>query len=307
MNKKKKNSKIVEEKKIENEEIEETEEHSGHPILKTFIFLIIVLTFTFLYARYIEPKLLIVKEYPINITKENSSHLDGLKIAHFSDIHYGSTVTEKELTKMVEKVNKQNPDIIVFTGDLTDKKTVLTDDEINKVREILNKLKPKIETLAVIGNHDYENNYWEKIVPNLNWITLDNTYEYVYRNNSTPIVFIGLDDLTKGNPDYKNAFSYLNETEEELYTVVLMHEPDQIEKIDTYKYDLVLSGHSHLGQVRIPFLGAIWTPTGSKKYFDEQYIINDASLYINGGIGTSVLKLRFLNTPSINLYRFYTE
>ena len=61
MNKKKKNSKIVEEKKIENEEIEETEEHSGHPILKTFIFLIIVLTFTFLYARYIEPKLLIVK------------------------------------------------------------------------------------------------------------------------------------------------------------------------------------------------------------------------------------------------------
>ena len=69
----------------------------------------------------------------------------------------------------------------------------------------------------------------------------------------------------------------------------------------------MLSGHSHLGQVRLPFIGSIITPQGAKKYYDEQYKVSNADLYINGGIGTSTLDFRFFAKPSINLYRFYTK
>ena len=279
---------------------------------KTKIILIIIMIGLFIcvsglfWGRYISTKGLVVKEYPIK-TKELSNNYDGFKIVHFSDLHYGSTVGLKELKDTVKKINRLNPDIIVFTGDLVENNVKLSKKELNNFIKELNKLKPKIETLAVIGNHDYDHDYWNKIVPNLDWTVLDNTYKYVYNGSNEKIVFVGFDDLTEGKPDYDNAFSFLNEQTEKLYTIVLAHEPDQVDEISDYEFNLVLSGHSHLGQVRLPLIGALYTPIGSKKYFDEHYKIGNADLYINGGIGTSLVKLRFFNKPSINLYRFYTK
>lgn len=279
---------------------------------KTKIILIIIMIGLFIcvsglfWGRYISTKGLVVKEYPIK-TKELSNNYDGFKIVHFSDLHYGSTVGLKELKDTVKKINKLNPDIIVFTGDLIENNVKLSKKELNNIIKELNKLKPKIETLAVIGNHDYDHDYWNKIVPNLDWTVLDNTYKYVYNGSNEKIVFVGFDDLTEGKPDYDNAFSFLNEQTEKLYTIVLAHESDQVDEISDYEFNLVLSGHSHLGQVRLPLIGALYTPIGSKKYFDEHYKIGNADLYINGGIGTSFVKLRFFNKPSINLYRFYTQ
>ena len=266
--------------KLEDEEKETKKPSKKKTIILSILIFILFSTICLLWARCISTSGLITKEYAIN-TNELSENYDGFKIVHFSDLHYGSTVTLKEVKKVVK--------------------------EINSLIIELNKLTPRIETLAVIGNHDYDHNYWETIMPHLNWIELDNTYKYIYNNTDEKIVFIGLDDLTEGQPDYDNAFSFLNEQEEKIYTIVLMHEPDQVDKISNYEFDLVLAGHSHLGQVRFPLIGALYTPKGSKKYFDEQYKIGNADMYINGGIGTSLLKLRFFNKPSINLYRFYTQ
>ena len=279
---------------------------------KTKITLIIIMIVLFIgvsglfWGRFISTNGLIIKEYPIK-TKNLSIAYDGLKIVHFSDLHYGSTIGLKELKETVKKINKLKPDIIVFTGDLVEDNVKLSKKEIKQIIKELDNLNPKIETLAVIGNHDYDHDYWNKIVPNLNWTVLDNTYKYVYNGTKEKIVFVGFDDLTEGKPDYDNAFSFLNEQTENIYTIVLAHEPDQVDEISDYEFNLVLSGHSHLGQVRFPLIGALYTPPGSKKYFDEHYKIGDADLYINGGIGTSLIKLRFFNKPSINLYRFYTQ
>ncbi len=275
-------------------------------IFKIIIIIGVVLIMCLLYSRFISTYGLIVKEYPIK-TSRLDNHYDGLKIVQFSDFHYGSTVGLKELKNTIAKINSLKPDIVVFTGDFVENKVVLSEEEIKKIVKELNKLDPKIETLAVKGNHDYDHEYFDQIMNEVNWHLLDNTYEYVYNNSNTPIIFVGLDDLTDGNPDYENAFSYLNETNEDLYTIVLAHEPDQIDEIKSYRFDLVLSGHSHLGQVRLPLIGAIYTPVGSKKYYDEHYKVDNADLYINGGIGTSTIKFRFFNKPSINLYRFYTK
>lgn len=284
----------------------ETEQNNKKSIIKIIIIIGILIILCLLYSRFISTRGLVVKEYPIKTTKLDSNY-DGLKIVQLSDIHYGSTIGLKELKSVIKKINSLNPDIVVFTGDLVENKVVLSEDEVKSIIKELNKINPKIETLAVKGNHDYDHEYFDQILENLNWHLLDNTYEYVYNKSKNPIIFVGLDDLTDGKPDYDNAFSYLNENVEDLYTIILAHEPDQIDKIKSYNFDLMLSGHSHLGQVRLPLIGAIYTPIGSKKYYDEHYKVDDADLYINGGLGTSTIEFRFFNKPSINLYRFYTK
>ena len=82
-----------------------------------------------------------------------------------------------------------------------------------------------------------------------------------------------------------------------------MHEPDFIDEIDYRKFDLVLAGHSHNGQVRLPFIGALVKPNYAKKYYDEYYKIKNTDLYISSGIGVSEVNFRLFNRPSFNLYR----
>ena len=87
----------------------------------------------------------------------------------------------------------------------------------------------------------------------------------------------------------------------------MLHEPDYIDQIGYEDYDLILAGHSHNGQVRVPFIGAVVLPVGAKKYYKEHYDLGDTKLYISSGIGTSTLNFRLFNRPSINFYRITTH
>lgn len=250
------------------------------------------------WARFISTSGLVIKKYEI----KTNIDFNNLKIVHFTDVHYGSTINLKKLKNIIKSINDQHPDFVVFTGDLVEKRVKLNKQEIKDLTKELNKLNPKYKVLAVPGNHDYDHEYFHDITPNLKWHILKNKNErFSLENKKSSIVFIGLDDLLYGNPNYKNAFNLKTDND---FQIVLAHEPDQVDEFIDYNFDLVLCGHSHLGQVRFPILGAVYTPKGSKKYYDEHYKIKNANLYINGGIGTSGLKLRFLNKPSISIYNF---
>ncbi len=82
-----------------------------------------------------------------------------------------------------------------------------------------------------------------------------------------------------------------------------MHEPDFINEIDYNTFNLILAGHSHNGQIRLPFIGAIILPPGAKKYYKEYYKLNNTDLFISSGLGTSNLDIRLFNKPSFNFYR----
>ena len=88
-----------------------------------------------------------------------------------------------------------------------------------------------------------------------------------------------------------------------IYNILLIHEPDYIKDINYSKYDLILAGHSHGGQVRLPLIGSIYNPNGSKLYHNDYYKINNTDLYISSGLGTSIYDFRLFNRPSFNLYR----
>ena len=299
----------MEDKKEKKEVIvEEKDNKKSLKIKLTIIFsILLVITLGILWARFISTKGLVVKEVKIETDKLPVEY-DGLKIVQFGDLHYGSTIHKKEFDKIVDTINKQNPDIVVFVGDLVEYTVKLNDDEQKELLDGLNNIDANVEMYAVKGNHDYENNeYFDKLIPQTKFITLDNSYDYFYKNSNTPIVITGLDDYWKGQPDYNNAFSFLKDFEEKPYTILLMHEPDQVDELGEYTFDIALAGHSHLGQVRLPLVGAIYTPYGARKYTDDHYKINGNDMYVTGGLGTSSLKLRFLNKPSITLFRFYTK
>ncbi len=268
--------------------------------------IILFIVLCILWARFISTRGIVIKEVKVDATTLPDEY-DGLKIVHFTDVHYGSTVNKKEMEHIVETINKQNADIVIFSGDLVEQGVQLNENEVNELTDLLNKIDAKIEKYVVKGNHDFDHNYFDNIIPKTNFVLLNNSYDYFYKDSNIPIVIAGLDDYWKGKPDYKSAFSFLQDFEEQPYTILLLHEPDQVDELGEYKFNIAFAGHSHLGQVRLPFLGALYTPYGARKYTDSHYLINGNDLYIDGGLGTSTLKLRFFNKPSISLYRFYTK
>ncbi len=274
-------------------------------ILTIIIILIVAFILFLLYAHFIGTKGLIVKEYKIDTSIPKS--FDGLKIVHISDIHYNRTFKEKELKKLVKKVNLINPDIIVITGDVLD-----NDIEVPDSKEVLTKyfkkMNAKIGKYAVNGNHDLKYDYWIDIMNNSDFKVLNNTYDLIYYEESDPIIIAGMSssfdniNIDEKLNDYNN---FISENDIK-YKILLLHEPDTIDNINN-NFDLILAGHSHNGQVRLPLIGATILPVGSKRYYKEHYTINNSELYISSGLGTSTLPLRFLDHPSINFYRINTK
>jgi len=276
------------------------------------IFLGIGLIF-FLYALFIGSKGLKVKEYKIEIDNLPEEY-HGLKIAHITDIHYDESINKKELEQVKDTINALKPDIIVFTGDIATYS--LTNEEIEEVSSIMSKMEASIGKYAIKGNHDYDFKKWELLFDNSGFTNLNDTYEVIYKDENTPIVISGISTNLYGNKNIKDKiepiYDYLNIFSEgdinmPAYSILLLHEPDFIEEIDYNKFDMVLSGHSHNGQVRLPLIGAIVTPIGSKKYYDEYYRIDNTDLYISSGIGTTYLNVRLFNKPSFNFYRLMTK
>ena len=283
----------------ENANLEEPKKKK-HIILKIIGILFLIFCLALAYAHFIGTKGYIIKEYKVESSKI-PEEMNGLKIVHFSDLHYATTINNKEMQKIVKKINELKPDIVVFTGDLLDKNHQLNDSQ---KQELINNLKNINATLfkyAVSGNHDYSDDSFIDIFDKSNFKYLSNESQDIYYNSETPITIYGFPSSISDSPDY----SILNPNNTN-FRLVILHEPDSIIDIINSKPDLVLSGHSHGGQVRFPFIGAIYTPIGSKKYYESYYKINETELFISSGIGTSGWEIRFFNHPSINLYRLYS-
>ena len=284
----------------------EEKEKKKHPILK-FIFILLLIAFLLLlYSRFISTSGLKVKEYKI-VNENIPDNISGLKIVHLSDIHYGRIIDKKRLEKIVERINLIKPDIVVITGDLIDRDTKLTDDDINSITTSLSKINVTTSKYAIRGNHDYVFDKWKDIINDSNFINLDNSYDYIYINNYEPILISGLSSL-QDEEDVNSRYNTIKNSIDKdnintIYNILLVHETDFVDNIDISSYNLILGGHSHNGQVRLPFIGPIILPKESKKYYDEYYDLRTTDFYISSGLGTSELDFRFFNKPSFNFYR----
>ena len=278
-------------------------------VMKAIIIIAIIGFLFFTYVTYVSTAKITIREYRVTNEKIPES-FNGIKIIHFSDLHYGSTMNDENIKKVKKLINERKPDIIIFTGDLIDNRYPITEKQKEKLTNILKDLDATLGKYAVLGDEDKEE--VTTIYNQSNFMTLNNDYDLIYNEKNEPILLVGLDSLLKNKQDKDMAYSYFTQEtyNSNIYTITIVHEPDSVIDItENYNTDLILAGHSHNGNIKIPIINIpVERKEGAKKYNNDFYQLGNTKLYISSGLGTNnKTGIRLFCRPSINFYRLSSK
>jgi uncharacterized protein len=262
----------------------------------------------YFYAHEIEPRLLKVTNYTISHS-DIPSAFNGFKIVQFSDTHLGFQYDMKQFKKTLTQISKLNPDVIFFTGDLMDAPNQFPYTE--EIIPLLKNLEAPFGKFAIYGNHDhggYGSNIYKNIMKQANFHLLLNESAKVELMDGSNIHILGIDDAMLGKPNFETTIQNIPN---DAYKILLSHAPDLADTAVEFDIQLQISGHSHGGQIQIPFYGALITPPYAKKYREGFYEVRSnqstLSLYVNRGIGTTRLPFRFLSVPEVTLFTLQAQ
>lgn len=264
-------------------------------IILILILIIIISTAGMVFFAFkVEPHMVTTSDMNI----KNSKIQKSIRIVVFADTHFSSSYTMSDFKKAVSKINEAKPDVIIFLGDLYDNYQNYHSN-VDSVISSLKSLNATYGKYAVFGNHDYgggAENHYASIMHAGGFTVLKNERINFYSHN---ITITGIDDCLIG---YGNttAASSLNSSS---YNIVLCHEPDIADKLKIYHINLILSAHTHGGQVRLPFYSG-YLPSLGRKYVNGEYDLNNAAntkLYVNRGLGTTHMQVRFRSEPEITI------
>lgn len=258
----------------------------------------IVLALTILgYARYIEPNLLTVKTFDIKTQKQ----VEPCSIIFFTDTHFGKYYDSENVTSIVDKINQEQPDFVVFGGDFLDNYARDYEQiDLAYLQEEFLKIDAKLGKYAVRGNHDYGGGairIYDDFMRSSGFTLLENE-SVIF--DEYGIKVIGYDDYLMGRTDPS-----LYQIEGDYYNVVIAHEPIVSQLIKSDSENFMLTGHTHGGQVSIPFLTKRLLPEGSgsfvKGFYTNEEIQTTTSLqmYTSSGIGMTRYPFRLFNVPEI--------
>ena len=217
-----------------------------------------------------------------------------LRITQISDYHDNRRINMKTL---LDEVDRFNPHIIVLTGDLIDSRT----KNIEPVVDLINNLMEINQNIFfVIGNHELRNVCGDEFILKMKDIgvtVLDNNNRVIGIDKRN-INILGLSFFASKN-DYRKTLEGIDPKN---YTILLSHSPNRPISYSEGIEDLILSGHTHGGQVRLPFIGAILAPGQGyfPKYDKGIFHLDNTILYIDSGLGNSVLPIRFFNPAQIS-------
>jgi len=249
-----------------------------------------------IWSFFVEPKIIKIEEVSIEIKNLPSSFKE-IKIVHLSDFH-SKNFGERE-KKVLENLKQLNPDFIFITGDFVE----WTTRDLNSCQYFwkeLSKNYPK-RIFGVLGNHEHRHPKF-KIIKNLlaesGIEILDNKTKKIKKNEDF-IYLIGVDDPHEG---YDNIEKAMEGIKNENPKILLAHSPEIFRKVKDKNIDLILVGHTHGGQINIPFIINFFLPLKyDKKYKSGLFKENSTYLYVNRGIGTTVLPIRLNAPPEITL------
>ena len=230
--------------------------------------------------------------------------LDGYRIVQISDLH--NAKFGKNNQKLVDRIRECEPDMIVLTGDLVDSNHTDVDRAVQFVDEIV-KICP---VYYVTGNHEYwlEKSEYDELMDGLigaGVVILDDQVVEISRGDAK-FRLVGLDDKSLADGTLgtllNNAQNVAHEdSEKKELTVVLAHEPQYLARYAGTGVDLVLSGHAHGGQFRLPFVGGIVAPDQGflPEYTAGEYYMDGTEMIVSRGLGNSVIPVRLFNYPEI--------
>lgn len=241
--------------------------------------------------------------------------LEGYRIVQISDLH--NVKFGKNNQKLVDRIRECEPDMIVLTGDLVDSNHTNVDRAVQFVDEIV-KICP---VYYVTGNHEYwlEKSEYDELMDGLvsaGVVILDNQVVEISRGDAK-FRLVGLDDrsladgtleallsdesIRNNQAEQKEETADNEDSGEKELTVVLAHEPQYLARYAGTGVDLVLSGHAHGGQFRLPFVGGIEAPDQGflPEYTAGEYYMNGTEMIVSRGLGNSVIPVRLFNYPEI--------
>lgn len=259
--------------------------------------LFLALGFLLIYAIHIAPQAL--KANGVTFSLSTTIEKPSYRIALFSDLHVGALKGRRWAERVVETINKENPDLILIGGDF------VFQADPQKLKDYLGplkELKAREGVYAVLGNHDYGvpgedvSSELELVLAELGISLLHN--QSVELQNFT---LVGVDEVWAGKSNLENAFLKVKNNKP---VISLCHNPDiflspsNSEGVGAFHADLWLLGHTHNGQVRLPLLGPVFLPTETGMewgFYDTPY----GPAFITQGVGESGAKIRFLTAPEV--------
>jgi uncharacterized protein len=246
------------------------------------------------YVHGIEPNWYEVRQVSL-ILPHLAPEFSGYRVVQLSDIHADRWMTSDRLQRVVAKVNQQNADLILLTGDFVTRLPELYSPTLTELRH----LKTKDGSIAVLGNHDVEHSKVIKAaLSNANIRVLENQFTTIQRQNQSLHV-AGVGDVWFRRANLEPILTGLPR---DGAAILLAHEPDFADtSAATERFDLQLSGHSHGGQVHLPPFKRL-VPALAERYPNGQYQVGSMIQYTNRGIGSSPLHLRFNCRPEITVF-----
>jgi len=272
-----------------------------------------------LYAGEVERHWIEVTHHDVSLAGLPQA-FEGMRIVQLSDIHLDEYTEPRFLRDVVERVNRMQPDAVLLTGDFVSEcvlpRGIMTDAFAKKQMDhsvqaawqcaaILKELKCE-RLFAILGNHDHAvgaGHVTEALTAH-GIVLLRNAFVPIEREGGR-IWLAGLDDPVEGDPKPELAIpaSIRNVPNEPV--VLMCHAPDYADTLLATSagqaVSLMLSGHTHGGQVRLPLLGAVELPELGHKYVEGWFRLGGLQLYVNRGIGTVGLPFRFNCPPEITM------
>lgn len=254
------------------------------------------------YSTRLEPAWVEVAELELALPRLSPA-FDGYRLVQISDLHMETWMDSRRLLESVQRVNQLQPDLVAITGDFV---TEIHPSTPTDLALGLSQLQASDGVVAVLGNHDY----WtdaaivRQVLVDSGIRELPNQF-LTLRRSGTELHIAGLDDHWEGYADLPGLLARLPERGA---AVLLVHEPDFADfSAASGRFDLQLSGHSHGGQVVIPFLGPPILPHLAQKYPLGLYQVKEMQLYVNRGLGMARPMVRFNCRPEITAITLRAE
>jgi predicted MPP superfamily phosphohydrolase len=222
----------------------------------------------------------------------------GFRIAHISDIHMGGWMNRARLQRVVDVITVQKPDVVLITGDFLFGRRFpdIARQWLDDMAKVLSPLAASIPSFAVLGNHDYWTNPQavRETLRRCRITDLTNAVHTLTRDGEK-LYLCGVDDIKVGDVRLDEVVAQL---EDHSAAILLVHEPDFADiSAATGKFDLQVSGHSHGGQIVIPFYGPPVLPRTGRKYPSGLYKVGNMYQYTTRGVGMDRFAIRF-NCPA---------
>ena len=246
------------------------------------------------YVKFVEPNWVAVTPVAVFVP-DLPAELVGYRIVQITDVHADSWMTPDRLSRIVDIINQQNPDLVALTGDYVTREP----EKYAKTLLVLKALKPRDQVVAVLGNHDAWRNpqLISQVLQEANVNVLANQV-YTVRRGQAALAIGGLGDVWAKQDNLEQVLTQLPPTAS---AVLLVHEPDFADtSAATGRFSLQLSGHSHGGQVVVPGMKLVLPPWG-QKYPTGSYQVGTMTQYTSRGVGMARPRVRFNCRPEVTV------